>query len=313
MINGVDGAVIWFTGLSGAGKSTLCQRIAVELIKMGRPVHVLDGDIVRQELCRDLSYTIEDRIENNRRISYVAGLLSKFGITVLVATISPLRIMRETAREAADSFIEVFVDAPLDVCEDRDPKGLYKQARSGKIQHFTGLHSVYEPPIAPNVTCYTAQETIDDSTAKILRAITTIGMPLRTCPDRSAEAVPGTSSMRRPTLAVDFDGVIAEYDGWKGVDAAGKPRQDVLESLRTLRDEGWKIIVHSTRSSEQLVPYLTDNCVPFDEVNQNSDYRTGSTKPVATVYWDDRALRYSGDARKDLALIRAFRTWSGRE
>lgn len=116
----------------------------------------------------------------------------------------------------------------------------------------------------------------------------------------------------QPTIAVDFDGVIADYEGWKDERTFGLPRADVLETLRVLRDEGWKVIVYSTRATESIRPYLIENNVPFDEINCNSSYLTGGAKPVANVYWDDRACRYSGDACKDLETIRQFRTWSGR-
>ena len=120
-------------------------------------------------------------------------------------------------------------------------------------------------------------------------------------------------SDRRPTIAVDFDGVIADYDGWDGSGALGLPRPDVIEALTALRKEGWKVIVYSCRSSSEIAPYLEENSVPFDEINTNSECSTAGVKPVATVYWDDRACRYSGDARRDLEVIRNFRTWSGRE
>ena len=114
------------------------------------------------------------------------------------------------------------------------------------------------------------------------------------------------------TIAVDFDGVIADYDDWKGSQNLGSPRGDVIEALRELRSQGWKIVVYSTRGTEEIAPYLIDNDVPFDEINQNSSYQTAGVKPVATIYWDDRACRYSGDARKDLQAILEFRTWNGR-
>ena len=117
----------------------------------------------------------------------------------------------------------------------------------------------------------------------------------------------------RRTIAVDFDGVIAEYDGYKGRGVLGQPRLDVLEVLRELRSEGWKIVIHSTRGEEEISDYLANHGIPFDEINRNSDYSTVGPKPVADLYWDDRAISYSGDARKDLGSIRSFRTWSGRE
>jgi len=117
----------------------------------------------------------------------------------------------------------------------------------------------------------------------------------------------------RRTIAVDFDGVIADYDGWKGCGVLGEPRADVKEALATLQAEGWKIVVHTTRGPDEIGNYLAQHRIAFDEINCNSDYRTQGTKPVADVYWDDRAVRYSGDARTDLEAIRRFKTWSGRE
>ena len=117
----------------------------------------------------------------------------------------------------------------------------------------------------------------------------------------------------RRTIAVDFDGVIAEYDGWKGAGVLGAPRLDVVAALRTLRGEGWKIVIFTTRGEAEISAYLSEHRIPHDEINRNSDYETKGLKPVADVYWDDRAVRYSGNAQKDLELIRGFRTWSGRE
>jgi hydroxymethylpyrimidine pyrophosphatase-like HAD family hydrolase len=118
---------------------------------------------------------------------------------------------------------------------------------------------------------------------------------------------------RQPTIAVDVDGVIADYDGWKGKGVLGNPRADVVHALKTLASEGWKIIVHTTRDSSEILQFLIENNIPFDEINRNSSYQNGGTKPVATVYWDDRACRYSGDALADLETIRNFATWNGRK
>jgi adenylylsulfate kinase len=115
------------------------------------------------------------------------------------------------------------------------------------------------------------------------------------------------------TIAVDFDGVIANYDGWKGYGVLGDPRMDVIEALRSLRGDGWKIVIYTTRGESEVRDFLQRHDVPHDEINRNSDYRTEGVKPVADVYWDDRAVCYSGDARKDLEAIRSFRTWSGRD
>jgi hydroxymethylpyrimidine pyrophosphatase-like HAD family hydrolase len=117
----------------------------------------------------------------------------------------------------------------------------------------------------------------------------------------------------RRTIAVDFDGVIAEYDGWKGAGVLGAPRSDVILALRELRSEGWKVVIHTTRGVHEIAPYLIEHDIPHDEINQNQDYRTQGPKPVADVYWDDRAVCYSGNASDDLKAIREFRTWSGRE
>lgn len=117
----------------------------------------------------------------------------------------------------------------------------------------------------------------------------------------------------RRTIAVDFDGVIAEYDGWKGSGVLGLLRKDVIEALHELHAEGWKIVIHTTRGEQEVGSYLVHHGIPHHEINRNSDYRTLGVKPVADVYWDDRAFFYSGDARRDISLIRRFRTWNGRE
>jgi len=117
----------------------------------------------------------------------------------------------------------------------------------------------------------------------------------------------------RRTIAVDFDGVIAEYDGYKGRGVLGEPRSDVIEALSVLRSEGWKIVIHTTRGENEISGYLIRHRIPFDEINRNPDYQTEGLKPVADLYWDDRAVSYSGDARRDLGYIRSFKTWSGRE
>jgi len=121
-----------------------------------------------------------------------------------------------------------------------------------------------------------------------------------------------TKVLRR-TIAVDFDGVIAEYDGWKGRGVLGLPRKDVVEALHELHAEGWKIVIHTTRGEQEIRPYLVQHRIPYHEINRNSDYDTLGIKPVADIYWDDRAFFYSGDAKRDIRLIRRFRTWSGRE
>lgn len=295
------GRTVWFTGLSGAGKSTLCTHLAAELRQRRQRVRILDGDDLRRGLCADLGFSAQDRAENVRRAMQVARLLAEGGDTVLVALITPFHALREMVRAHLPSMLEVFVSAPLSVCEQRDPKGLYKQARTGTLQNFTGLTSLFETPLAPDIVCHTDRETIQASVSKIMARL-----------DSIERTQPFNGDDRRRTIAVDFDGVIADYSGWQGVHTFGKPRPDVLAALHQLRVEGWKIIVHTTRDAESIRAYLVNMKVPFDELNRNSDYDTGGHKPVATVYWDDRAVRYSGNAADDLDVIRSFRTWSTR-
>jgi adenylyl-sulfate kinase len=145
--------------------------LAEELTRRGYRNQILDGDEMRKTLCADLGFTDADRLENIRRITYVAGLLAQHGIIVLVAAISPLRAMREAARRAATQFCEVFVDAPLSTCEARDVRGLYKQARAGHVANFTGIDSPYEAPLSPEVICRTDLETVEQSAAKVLNRV----------------------------------------------------------------------------------------------------------------------------------------------
>jgi bifunctional enzyme CysN/CysC len=142
--------VLWFTGLSGSGKSTIANLVERKLHSQGHMTYLLDGDNVRHGLNKDLGFTAADRVENIRRVAEVAKLMSDAGLIVLVSFISPYRSERLLARELMDKgeFIEIFVDTPLDVCEARDPKGLYKKARAGEIKNFTGIDSEYEPPEA---------------------------------------------------------------------------------------------------------------------------------------------------------------------
>lgn len=164
----LSGRVVWFTGLSGAGKSTLCIHLATELEQHGHRAQILDADDLRRGLCMDLGFSAADRTENVRRTMHVAGLLAAGGNIVLVAMITPFQYLREMTRIHLPNMIEVFVDAPIDVCERRDPKGLYKRARAGALRDFTGLSSPYERPLAPNLVCYTEKETVKDSVTKVL-------------------------------------------------------------------------------------------------------------------------------------------------
>jgi adenylylsulfate kinase len=167
----MPGAVIWFTGLSGSGKSTLAQAVSARL--QGVPFEVLDGDCIRENLSRGLGFSREDRDENVRRAGYVAKLLARNDIIVLVALISPYRAARSEVREqmAGVRFIEVFVNAPLEVCEGRDPKGLYRRARRGEIASFTGLDDPYEAPLNPEVECRTDLESVEACVERVLFAL----------------------------------------------------------------------------------------------------------------------------------------------
>ena len=167
---GQRGAVLWLTGLSGSGKSTLAYAVERRLVGEGRAAFVLDGDNVRHGLCRDLGFTAEDRDENIRRVGEVAALFAEAGLIAIASFISPYAVARNRARERAgdDAFIEVHLDAPLEVCERRDPKGLYKKARSGEIKHFTGIDSPYEAPEKPEIVIDTGAEDLAACTGRLL-------------------------------------------------------------------------------------------------------------------------------------------------
>ena len=172
---GHRGAVIWLTGLSGAGKSTIAQSLERDLFHRGMHTYVLDGDNIRHGLTSNLGFSPDDRMENIRRVSEVAKLMADAGTVVITAFISPYRMDRRRAREIAlegnAEFIEVFVDAPLEVCEARDPKNLYKKARAGEIREFTGIDAPYEAPDDPEIVVHTDKQTVDESLATILEQL----------------------------------------------------------------------------------------------------------------------------------------------
>ena len=161
------GFTIWFTGLSGAGKSTLSEAIEERLKARGRNVEILDGDIVRTHLSKGLGFSREDRDTNIKRIAFVCGLLSRNGVVCISAAISPYRDAREWARQEIGNFVEVYVNCPIDVCRQRDVKGLYKLADEGKITGFTGIDDPYEEPTCPELVIETDKETIEESVARI--------------------------------------------------------------------------------------------------------------------------------------------------
>lgn len=169
------GVTIWFTGLSGAGKTTISHQVELRLREKGYKLEVLDGDIVRTNLTKGLGFSKEDRDENIRRIGFVSNLLTRNGVIVIVSAISPYRAIREEVREKIGNFVEVYVNAPLSVCEDRDVKGLYKKARSGEIKLFTGISDPYEAPINPEIECRTDLEELDESVNKVLQSLEKLG------------------------------------------------------------------------------------------------------------------------------------------
>ena len=163
-----QGFTMWFTGLSGAGKTTVAVALVEELRARGLKVERLDGDIVRQGLTRDLGFSKEDRDKNIERVTFVAKLLSRNGVGVLAAFISPYRETRAMVRRETTHFIEVFVNAPIEVCAARDVKGMYAKAFRGEIKNFTGVDDPYEEPLNPEITLNTHEETVGECVAKCL-------------------------------------------------------------------------------------------------------------------------------------------------
>jgi adenylylsulfate kinase len=171
------GVVVWITGLSGSGKSTIANEVAYKLHKKGKIAYVLDGDNIRHGLNKDLGFSPEDRNENIRRISEVANLFADAGFITFTAFISPYRKYRNFCRELVGPgrFIEVFARARLEICEERDPKGLYKKAREGIIKDFTGINAPYEEPENPELIVDTDDETVEESAEKVLKKLEEFG------------------------------------------------------------------------------------------------------------------------------------------
>ena len=162
------GAVIWFTGLSGSGKTTVAHVVEEKLLDAGVPVEILDGDVVRENLSKGLGFSEEDRNTNIRRIAFVAHLLQRNGTFVITAAISPYRSIRDEARAMIKDFVEVFADAPLEVCEERDVKGLYAKARAGEIKGFTGIDDPYEAPEKAEVVIKTGEQSVEESAQQVI-------------------------------------------------------------------------------------------------------------------------------------------------
>ncbi|HEX3604822.1 MAG TPA: adenylyl-sulfate kinase [Candidatus Dormibacteraeota bacterium] len=166
-----QGLALWLTGLSGAGKSTIAERVAGELRRRGRRVEVLDGDVIRENLSKGLGFSKEDRDTNIRRIGFVAELLARNGVVVIVAAISPYRAVRDEVRARIDRFVEVHVHCTLDELVRRDVKGLYRRALAGEIANFTGVSDPYEEPLDPEVIVDSSVETVDESVGRVLAVI----------------------------------------------------------------------------------------------------------------------------------------------
>src|SRR5256884_5362088 len=169
------GFTIWFTGLSGAGKSTLSEAIEERLKARGRNVEVLDGDIVRTHLSKGLGFSREDRDTNIKRIGFVCNLLTRNGVICISAAIAPYRDARDWARKEIGNFVEVYVRCPIDVCRQRDVKGLYKLVDEGKLKNFTGVDDPYEEPLHPELIVETDKETVEESVARIFAKLTQLG------------------------------------------------------------------------------------------------------------------------------------------
>ncbi len=169
------GFTLWFTGLSGAGKTTIAEIVEHELRERNRRVEVLDGDIVRTNLSKGLGFGRDDRNINVLRIGFVANLLTRNGVAVIVSAISPYKEARDQVRRRIVDFVEVFVDAPLEVCAERDVKGLYKKAFAGEIPQFTGVSDPYEPPAAPDLVLKTAEEEPEQSARKVIERLEFFG------------------------------------------------------------------------------------------------------------------------------------------
>src|SRR5436190_3184763 len=169
------GFTIWFTGLSGSGKSTLSEVIEQHMKTLGRNVEVLDGNIVRTHLSKGLGFSREDRDTNIKRIGFVCNLLTRNSVICISAAIAPYRDARDWARKEIGNFVEVYVRCPIDVCRQRDVKGLYKLVDEGKIKNFTGVDDPYEEPLHPELIVETDKETVDESVARIFAKLTQLG------------------------------------------------------------------------------------------------------------------------------------------
>ena len=275
--------VIWLTGLSGSGKSTIANELGIKLQEKGKLAYILDGDNVRMGLNKDLGFSDDDRKENIRRIAEVAKLLSDAGVIVITAFISPFREERERAKDiiGRDNFLEVYVKADLSVCEERDPKGLYKKARAGEIPMFTGIDSPYEEPNTNFKTVDTAKLSVEECTNVLMWELVDLGV----IEPRLKEV---DNLDKRKTISIDFDGVIHKYSkGFQGLDNAyDPPMEGAIESIVKLYNEGYTLKILSSRPKEVIYSWL--------EKYGLSKYikEVSNHKFPATVYIDDRGMLF---------------------
>lgn len=188
-----SGITLWFTGIPSSGKSAIAHRVYDLLLRRGLPAELLDGPEVRQSLSRGLGFTREDREENVRRIGYVAKLLSRNGVIAICAAVSPYRATRAEIRRHVTNFVEVFVDCPVSIAEERDPEGLYARARAGMIDDFTGISDPYEPPDAPEVHIHSDREPLEQAAAKVVKTLEL----LQLIPTVSDDGFPDEEELRR--------------------------------------------------------------------------------------------------------------------
>lgn len=194
-----SGFTLWFTGLSGAGKSTVALGVRDALVRQERSVEILDGDEIRETLCKGLGFSREDRDTNIRRIGFLARLLSRNGVSVIVAAISPYRgIRNEIRRQHEAPFVEVFVDCPVTVLIDRDRKGLYAKALGGELDHFTGISDPYEPPDSPEVIIRTNEQTVAESCAAVLQGLIARGL-IAPLDNQKKDSLSAVSLFKHPT------------------------------------------------------------------------------------------------------------------
>lgn len=287
----MDNFTIWFTGFSGSGKSTLANKLKNDYSEFV----YLDGDILRKGISSDLGFSEKDRTENNRRLIEICKLFNSNGKNVVTTFISPFEKIREKAKREINNCYIIWCNSSLEKCEERDVKGLYKKVREGKIKEFTGITSPYDFPQIYDLKINT-EKSIEESYLQLYEFISNI--------------------QKEKIICIDFDGVIAEYDGYKGWGVFGNPILNVDIYTKKLKEDGWKIIIFTTRNETKLIEeYCYKHNIAFDTINKPiSNYiHTNNGKPHANIYLDDRAITFNGYWKTAFEKIINFKTWSGRE